>query len=86
MAPSPSTSLNTPAGMLGGTVPSPIQDDQIKEKIQKLRKYIDPLKRMISKMTLDGCKNSIKIKLVSFRIFIYFSFIIDFQTLKKRIK
>ena len=60
MAPSPSSSLNTPAGIIGGAVPSPIQDDQIsqacKEKIQKLRKYIGPLNKMIIKMTNEGCK------------------------------
>ncbi|XP_014205272.1 mediator of RNA polymerase II transcription subunit 15 [Copidosoma floridanum] len=58
MAPSPSTSLNTPAGMIGGAVPSPLQDDQIsqacKEKIQKLRKFIDPLNKMIIKLTNEG--------------------------------
>ncbi|XP_023245576.1 mediator of RNA polymerase II transcription subunit 15-like [Copidosoma floridanum] len=57
MAPSPSSSLNTPAGALGAT-PSPLQDDQIsqacKEKIQKLRKFIDPLNKMIIKLTNEG--------------------------------
>lgn len=60
MAPSPSSSLNTPAGIIGGAIHSPLQDDQIaqacKEKIQKLRKYIDPLNRMILKMTNEGCE------------------------------
>ncbi|KAJ8682818.1 hypothetical protein QAD02_018610 [Eretmocerus hayati] len=58
MAPSPSSSLNTPAGMIGGAVPSPVQDEQVsqacKEKIQKLRKWIDPLNRMILKLTNEG--------------------------------
>lgn len=63
MAPSPSSSLNTPAGMIGGTTHSPVQDEQIsqacREKIQKLRKYIEPLNRAISKLTNDGCKSII---------------------------
>lgn len=60
MAPSPSSSLNTPAGIIGGAVASPIQDDQVsqacKEKIQKLRKFVEPLNNYILKMTKDGCK------------------------------
>lgn len=50
MAPSPSSSLNTPAGALGA---SPLQDDQMsqayKDKVRKLSKYIEPLRRMILK-------------------------------------
>ena len=59
MAPSPSSSLNTPASMIGGAVSSPIQDEvhqACKEKIQKLQKYIDPLNKMIQKKTNEGCK------------------------------
>ncbi|XP_011497418.1 PREDICTED: mediator of RNA polymerase II transcription subunit 15 isoform X2 [Ceratosolen solmsi marchali] len=57
MAPSPSSSLNTPAGALGAT-PSPLQDDQTsqayKDKVRKLSKYIEPLRKMILKMTNEG--------------------------------
>lgn len=60
MAPSPSSSLNTPAGMIGGAVASPIQDDQLsqacKEKVRKLSKFIEPLNKMILKLTKEGCK------------------------------
>lgn len=43
MAPSPSGSLNTP-----GATHSPMQDDQAcKDKILKLSKYIEPLKKAI---------------------------------------
>ncbi|XP_016842407.1 mediator of RNA polymerase II transcription subunit 15 isoform X1 [Nasonia vitripennis] len=57
MAPSPSSSLNTPASTLGAT-PSPLQDDQTtqayKDKVRKLSKYIEPLRKMILKMTNEG--------------------------------
>ncbi|KAH0563940.1 mediator of RNA polymerase II transcription subunit 15-like [Cotesia glomerata] len=52
MAPSPSSSLNTPAGM--GATPSPQEDQAYREKIRQLSKYIDPLRRMITKMGSEG--------------------------------
>lgn len=59
MAPSPSSSLNTPASALGAT-PSPLQDDQTsqayKDKVRKLSIYIEPLRKMILKMTNEGSK------------------------------
>ena len=46
MAPSPSGSLNTPSAV--GATHSPMQDDQAyKEKVLKLSKYIEPLKKAI---------------------------------------
>ncbi|KAL7297856.1 hypothetical protein TKK_0008885 [Trichogramma kaykai] len=55
MAPSPSSSLNTPGSALGA---SPLQDEQMsqayKEKVRKLSKYIEPLRKMILKMTAEG--------------------------------
>lgn len=56
MAPSPSASINTP-GQSQAAVPSPLnpQDEQVyREKYRQLTKYIDPLKRMISRMGSDG--------------------------------
>jgi mediator of RNA polymerase II transcription subunit 15 len=55
MAPSPSSSLNTP----GPTVPTPspcsLQEDQAyREKVRQLSKYIEPLRRMINRMGNDG--------------------------------
>lgn len=55
MAPSPSASINTPGQ--SQAVPSPLnpQDEQTyREKYRQLTKYIDPLKRMISRMGSDG--------------------------------
>ena len=56
MAPSPSSSLNTPGG--AGAVASPScnqQEDQAyREKVRQLSKYIEPLRRMINKMGNDG--------------------------------
>ncbi|XP_015184817.1 PREDICTED: mediator of RNA polymerase II transcription subunit 15 isoform X1 [Polistes dominula] len=53
MAPSPSSSLNTPVAV--GATPSPQQEDQAyRDKVRQLSKYIEPLKRMISRMGNDG--------------------------------
>lgn len=50
MTPSPSSSLNTPVGM--GATHSPMQDDQAyKDKVLKLSKYIEPLKKAIREKT-----------------------------------
>lgn len=57
MAPSPSSSLNTPVAV--GATPSPQQEDQAyRDKVRQLSKYIEPLKRMISRMGNDGSKKS----------------------------
>lgn len=56
MAPSPSSSLNTPGGV--GATPSPQQEDQAyRDKVRQLSKYIEPLRRMISKMSSEGSKD-----------------------------
>lgn len=56
MAPSPSSSLNTPLGV--GAAPSPSgatsDDHAYREKVRQLSKYIDPLRRMIDRMVNDG--------------------------------
>ncbi|XP_032679689.1 mediator of RNA polymerase II transcription subunit 15 isoform X1 [Odontomachus brunneus] len=53
MAPSPSSSLNTPGGV--GATPSPQQEDQAyRDKVRQLSKYIEPLRRMIAKMGSEG--------------------------------
>ncbi|KZC11964.1 Mediator of RNA polymerase II transcription subunit 15 [Dufourea novaeangliae] len=53
MAPSPSSSLNTPGGV--GATPSPQQEDQAyREKVRQLSRYIEPLRRMIAKMGNEG--------------------------------
>ncbi|XP_012531932.1 mediator of RNA polymerase II transcription subunit 15 [Monomorium pharaonis] len=53
MAPSPSSSLNTPGGV--GATPSPQQEDQVyRDKIRQLSKYIEPLRRMIAKTSNEG--------------------------------
>ncbi|XP_012284467.1 mediator of RNA polymerase II transcription subunit 15 [Orussus abietinus] len=53
MAPSPSSSLNTPGGV--GATPSPLQEDQAyRDKVRQLCKYIEPLRRMIARMGNDG--------------------------------
>lgn len=55
MAPSPSSSLNTPGGV--GATPSPQQEDQAyRDKVRQLSKYIEPLRRMIAKMSSEGSK------------------------------
>lgn len=58
MAPSPSSSLNTPAGM--GATPSPLQEDQAyRDKVRQLSKYIEPLRRMIARMGNEGSEYQI---------------------------
>ncbi|XP_011874018.1 PREDICTED: mediator of RNA polymerase II transcription subunit 15 [Vollenhovia emeryi] len=53
MAPSPSSSLNTPGGV--GATSSPQQEDQVyREKVRHLSKYVEPLRRMITRMGNDG--------------------------------
>ncbi|XP_034934452.1 mediator of RNA polymerase II transcription subunit 15 [Chelonus insularis] len=52
MAPSPSSSLNTPSGM--GATPSPQDEQAYRDKVRQLSKYIDPLRRMITKMGSEG--------------------------------
>ncbi|XP_029049565.1 mediator of RNA polymerase II transcription subunit 15-like [Osmia bicornis bicornis] len=53
MAPSPSSSLNTPGGV--GATPSPQQEDQAyRDKVRQLSKYVEPLRRMIAKMGNEG--------------------------------
>ncbi|XP_057327713.1 mediator of RNA polymerase II transcription subunit 15-like [Microplitis mediator] len=52
MAPSPSSSLNTPASM--GATSSPQENQAYREKVRQLSKYIDPLRRVITKMGSDG--------------------------------
>ena len=55
MAPSPSSSLNTPGGV--GATPSPQQEDQAyRDKVKQLSKYVEPLRRMIAKMGNEGSK------------------------------
>lgn len=55
MAPSPSSSLNTPGGV--GATPSPQQEDQAyRDKVRQLSKYIEPLRRMISRIPIEGSK------------------------------
>ncbi|KAK0179543.1 hypothetical protein PV327_005286 [Microctonus hyperodae] len=52
MAPSPSSSLNTPGGV--GATPSPHDDQAYRDKIRQLSKYIEPLRKMITKMGNEG--------------------------------
>lgn len=55
MAPSPSSSLNTPGQAVPTPSPCSIQEDQAyREKARQLSKYIEPLRRMIAKMGNDG--------------------------------
>ena len=51
MAPSPSSSLNTPGGV---GAPSPQEDQAYRDKIRQLNRYIEPLRRMITKMGSEG--------------------------------
>ncbi|XP_075211650.1 mediator complex subunit 15 isoform X2 [Lycorma delicatula] len=54
MAPSPSSSLNTPGQAVPTPSPCSIQEDQAyREKARQLSKYIEPLRRMIAKMGND---------------------------------
>ncbi|KAK4879653.1 hypothetical protein RN001_007799 [Aquatica leii] len=53
MAPSPSSSLNTPGQP--GQSPMGMQEDQAyREKVRQLSKYIEPLRKMIARMGNDG--------------------------------
>lgn len=52
MAPSPSSSLNTP-GPIGAT-PSPHEDQVYRDKVRQLSKYIEPIRNMITKTGLEG--------------------------------
>jgi hypothetical protein len=54
MAPSPG-SLNTPGPAVPTPSPCNLQEDQAyREKVRQLSKYIEPLRRMISRMGNDG--------------------------------
>lgn len=55
MASSPSNSLNTPGQSVA--TPSPgnlLEEQQYREKVRQLSKYIEPLRKMIAKMGNDG--------------------------------
>lgn len=53
MAPSPSSSLNTPGQP--GQSPMGMQDEQAyRDKVRQLSKYIEPLRKMIARMGTDG--------------------------------
>lgn len=53
MAPSPSSSLNTPGQP--GQSPMGMQEEQAyREKVRQLSKYIEPLRRMIARIGNDG--------------------------------
>ncbi|XP_037048630.1 mediator of RNA polymerase II transcription subunit 15-like isoform X1 [Bradysia coprophila] len=55
MAPSPSSSINTPGQAVA--VPSPLnphEEQQYREKYRQLTKYIEPLKRMVARIGNDG--------------------------------
>jgi mediator of RNA polymerase II transcription subunit 15 len=55
MAPSPSSSLNTPGPAVPTPSPCSLQEDQAyREKVRQLSKYIEPLRRMINRMGNDG--------------------------------
>lgn len=55
MVSSPSNSLNTP----GQSIPTPSpgnlsEEQQYREKVRQLSKYIEPLRKMIARMGNDG--------------------------------
>lgn len=59
MAPSPNASVNTPGQAVA--VPSPMnpsEEKQYREKYQQLTRYIEPLKRMIARIEVDGKDSS----------------------------
>lgn len=59
MAPSPNASINTPGQC--APVPSPLNPNEEKmyrDKYQQLTKYIEPLKRMIARIEIDGKDSS----------------------------
>nr|CAD7440652.1 unnamed protein product [Timema bartmani] len=54
MAPSPSSSLNTPGPAVPTPSPCNMQEDQAyRDKVRQLSKYIEPLRRMIARMGND---------------------------------
>ena len=57
MVASPSSSLNTPGGI--SATPSPMEDHAYKEKVRKLSKYVEPLRKMIAKSSSEGSKLSL---------------------------
>lgn len=85
MAPSPSSSLNTPGG--AGAVASPScnqQEDQAyRDKVRQLSKYIEPLRRMINKMGNDGDSKFWVILLKNLIFLIYIFDISDVEKLSK---
>lgn len=59
LAPSPSSSINTPGQAVA--VPSPLnphEEQQYREKYRQLTKYIEPLKRMVARIGNDGKDSS----------------------------
>lgn len=59
MAPSPNASVNTPGQAVA--VPSPLNpadEKQYRDKYLQLTKYIEPLKRMIARIEVDGKDSS----------------------------
>lgn len=59
LAPSPSSSINTPGQSVA--VPSPLnphEEQQYREKYRQLTKYIEPLKRMVARIGNDGKDSS----------------------------
>ncbi|XP_046996647.1 mediator of RNA polymerase II transcription subunit 15 isoform X2 [Schistocerca americana] len=63
MAPSPSSSLNTPGPAVPTPSPCSQQEDQAYiEKVRQLSKYIEPLRRMIAKMGNDDVEKLSKMK------------------------
>ncbi|KAJ9595965.1 hypothetical protein L9F63_012858, partial [Diploptera punctata] len=63
MAPSPSSSLNTPGPAVPTPSPCSLQEDQAyKEKVRQLSKYIEPLHRMINRLGNDDVEKLSKMK------------------------
>ncbi|XP_069697565.1 mediator of RNA polymerase II transcription subunit 15 isoform X2 [Periplaneta americana] len=63
MAPSPSSSLNTPGPAVPTPSPCSLQEDQAyREKVRQLSKYIEPLRRMINRMGNDDVEKLSKMK------------------------
>lgn len=56
MAPSPSSSLNTPGQAVPTASPLAVQQEEqaYREKARQLSKYIEPLRRMIARIGNDG--------------------------------
>jgi hypothetical protein len=69
MAPSPSSSLNTPGPAVPTPSPCSLQDDQAyREKVRQLSKYIEPLRRMINRIGNDGVWILIYLYIVGFSL------------------